>query len=95
MRALITVLLVIALLFAVSKWIIWRLSFMAVLGLKQAPDLDPVDPYDEWMAAKDVAVKTGVNVRLFAARICVLSGQADTCMHRNRAPACGTDDFPQ
>lgn len=35
-------------------------------GLKQAPDLDPVDPYDEWMAAKDVAVKTGVNVRLFA-----------------------------
>lgn len=27
----VTVVLVIALLFAVSKWIIWRLSFMAVL----------------------------------------------------------------
>ena len=35
-------------------------------GLKQTPDLDPVDPYDEWMAAKDVAVKTGVNLRLFS-----------------------------
>ena len=34
-------------------------------GLKLAPDLAPVDPYDEWMAAKDVAIKTGVNVRLF------------------------------
>ena len=34
-------------------------------GLKQTPDLNPVNPYDEWMAAKDVAVKTGVNVQLF------------------------------
>lgn len=64
-------------------------------GLKQAPDLDPVDPYDEWMAAKDVAVKTGVNVRLFAHEYAFYQVKQTPCMHRNRAPACGTDDFPQ
>lgn len=50
MRALITVLLVIALLFAVSKWIIWRLSFMAVLLYygergQELPDPDVIQKY--------------------------------------------------
>ena len=62
MRPLITVLLVIALLFAVSKWIIWRLSFMAVLLYygergQELPDPDVIQKYQTEAALRLLKLK--------------------------------------
>lgn len=66
MREMATVLLAIALVWAITKWIMWRLNFLAVLlyfaecGL-ELPDANKIQEYSLKAAKKELGIKEDQN----------------------------------